>query len=162
MTKQTYEKMTEPFRREGRRLSAIENVNKILTAIVYAAYIVLLVVGAVTRYSGFPQIVLVPAISFAAVTVFRKAVNAKRPYEVLDIEPLIKKDTTGKSFPSRHVFSVFVIAVTLCSVWLPGGIILLVVGVLLAFMRVLGGVHFPRDVIAGALIGIGCGLLCFL
>ena len=25
--------------------------------------------------------------------------------------------------------------------------------------RVAGGVHFPRDVIAGALIGIGCGVI---
>ena len=32
-------------------------------------------------------------------------------------------------------------------------------GALLAWCRVVGGVHFPRDVIAGALIGIGCGVL---
>ena len=32
-------------------------------------------------------------------------------------------------------------------------------GVVLAVLRVIGGVHEPRDVIAGALAGILCGVL---
>ena len=94
--------------------------------------------------------IAVPAIAFVALSLFRRAVNAPRPYEVLAIEPLIAKDTRGKSFPSRHTFSMFMIALT-WAVWQPAvGVVLAVASVAMACVRVLGGVHFPRDVIAGA------------
>ena len=46
------------------------------------------------------------------VSVSRKIINEPRPYEKYGVPPVLDKDTSGKSFPSRHVFSVFVIAVT--------------------------------------------------
>ena len=68
------------------------------------------------RYNSFykkdPDAVralLVPGISFGAVSLFRWAFRAPRPYEVFETTPVIKKNTKGKSFPSRHVFSIFVI-----------------------------------------------------
>ena len=63
--------------------------------------------------------------------------------------------------PSRHIFSMFMIAMGWLVFWPPMGWTLLVVGVLLAVIRVLGGVHFPRDVLVGALCGIIAGLLGF-
>lgn len=104
-------------------------------------------------------IVLIPAASFLLLTVIRKKINAKRPYEVYEFVPLLPKDTKGKSFPSRHVFSIFVIGTTLLW-WHPlvsAGI--LGMGVLLAVLRVLTGVHFPKDVLAGAICGILGGIL---
>jgi membrane-associated phospholipid phosphatase len=44
--------------------------------------------------------------------------------------------------------------VCLCTIELALGIILLALGVLLCIARVLLGIHFVRDVIAGALIGV--------
>lgn len=45
----------------------------------------------------------------------------------------------------------------------PVALALLAVAALLAVCRVLGGVHFPRDVIAGALVGVAVGgLAAFL
>ena len=48
--------------------------------------------------------------------------------------------------------------------WLcpPAGAVFLIVGVLLALCRVIGGVHFPRDVIAGAAAGIAAGCCYWL
>ena len=37
----------------------------------------------------------------------------------------------------------------------------MVIGILLGMIRVLGGVHEPRDVIAGAVIGIASGIIGF-
>ena len=107
----------------------------------------------------FLRALLVPAVSFAAVTVFRRIFNAPRPYEKFGLPPAIEKDTAGKSFPSRHVFSVFIIAATIFYVHPSAGILLGLLGVVLAVLRVIGGVHEPRDVIAGALAGILCGVL---
>ena len=53
------------------------------------------------------------------------------------------------------------IAMAIGYVWMPGGILFLILGVLLAVIRVIGGVHFPRDVAAGAAIGILVGILGF-
>ena len=53
------------------------------------------------------------------------------------------------------------IAMAIGYVWMPGGILFLILGVLLAVIRVIGGVHFPRDVAAGASIGILVGILGF-
>ena len=75
--------------------------------------------------------------------------------------PVIEKDTSGKSFPSRHVFSVFIIAMTIFYQHSGPGVILGLVGVGLAAIRVVGGVHEPKDVIVGALAGILCGVIGF-
>jgi membrane-associated phospholipid phosphatase len=120
-----------------------------------------LIVLAVQRDSRLLKAVLVPAVSFVLLSLYRRWNNAKRPYEVLDIQPLIQKDTKGKSFPSRHVFSVFVIAMTF--LWLKPwlGVVFLAAGVLLAACRVIGGVHWVKDVVVGALAGIVAGLVGF-
>ena len=99
-----------------------------------------------------------PAVTFAALSVFRAVYNAPRPYEQ-GIDSLMKKNTAGHSFPSRHVFSAFMIAVTWYAVYPGVGIALLTVGALLAAIRVVGGVHYPRDVIAGAAVGIAASLI---
>ena len=92
---------------------------------------------------------------------FRRLYDAPRPYEQLAIEPLIPKDTKGKSFPSRHVFSVYMIAMA----WLPFntivGVVLLLLGLDMMCMRVLGGVHYPQDVLAGAACGVLAGIVGF-
>ena len=110
----------------------------------------------------FGQEVLVPAVGFIAVSALRVVVGEPRPYESLDIEPLIQKDTSRRSFPSRHVFSAFVIAMAWLAWCVPVGVALLVASAILAVVRVLGGVHWPRDVVAGALMGVAAGLLLVL
>ena len=141
-------------------------LNSVLTKAVYVMYPLLLIYLAVYHLTdkepGFVPALLVPGISFVLVTLFRNKINAPRPYEMPGAQtPIIKKDAPGKSFPSRHIFSIFVIAVTFFWVWPVPGILIGIAGAVLAWSRVEGGVHFPRDVIAGALIGIGCGVLGF-
>lgn len=139
----------------------IITTDMILTRTVYLIYPVLLVYLAIKREPAILQALLVPGISFILVSVFRYYLNAPRPYEVLGKDPIIPRKGKGKSFPSRHTFSTFVIAVTVFYFWPVAGILTGIAGALLASVRVLGGVHYVRDVIAGALIGIGCGLIGF-
>ncbi len=99
------------------------------------------------------------ALPFVLVTLIRKLINAPRPYELYPFYKEKPKKKCGQSFPSRHTFSAFVIG-TLAfgeSAWL--GAALLVIGASMAVARVLLGLHFIRDVIAGALIGAVCGII---
>ena len=161
MTKEQYIKITAPMRQDEKKTKCIVTLNKILTGVVFLAYPLYLVILCIQMDSKLFRAIFVPAISFVAVTVFRKIINAPRPYEKFEIPPVIAKDTKGKSFPSRHVFSVFMIAMTIFYSYPGLGILTGLLGVGMALIRVYGGVHEPRDVVAGAVVGILCGVVGF-
>lgn len=168
MQKSTYISMTDGLRARHALARGVSLANKVITNAVYVAYPCLLAwlaheaaAGATGAAGTLLRAVLVPGISFALVTVMRKAINAPRPYEVFETAPVIPKDTCGNSFPSRHAFSIFVIAMTFCAccplAW--AGPVMLAAGVLLGVIRVVSGVHFPRDVVVGALLGMLAGFV---
>ena len=161
MKKETYIKITGLIRDDKRKIKLVRIINQLLTGFVFLLYPLFLFLLLVQRNPFLIRAVFVPAISFVAVSVFRHILNVPRPYEKFDIPPAIKKETHGNSFPSRHVFSVFIIAITIFYVYPYIGILLFIIGILLGITRVIGGVHEPRDIIAGALIGILSGLIGF-
>lgn len=160
-----YHELSDVFRTRPKLLRFLHAWNKITTALFYAAYALLLALIVLQKpldvaFLAYATIAL--GLGFALVTVLRKVINAPRPYEALDIDPLIKKDTQGQSFPSKHTYSAFAIATCWWFFWWPGGLILTLVALDIAAIRVVGGVHFPRDVIWAAAIGIAVGLTGFL
>lgn len=163
MTKEQYERWSSPYRkmRSGARL--LSAADKVITMFTFLSYPCLLAyLLAAGRGLDLFHSIFIPAVSFVAVSLFRKLFSAPRPYEILDIQPLILKETRGKSFPSRHVFSIFMVGMTFFYMNRQAGISICALGVLLAYLRVIGGVHFPKDVAAGALLGILCGMLYWL
>lgn len=159
MTKETYQRRMEWLLAHPGAVRGLKGINLALTAVVFCAYPLFLSGLFVEKDPGLLRAVLVPAISFAAVSVFRQLVNRPRPYERFGVPAALSKDTPGKSFPSRHVFSVFVIASTVF-VWNhPAGIALGFLGVVLAAIRVIGGVHTVADVTAGMMVGILSGII---
>ena len=93
-------------------------------------------------------------VGFVLVTLMRKAIDAPRPYELYDFYEKKPKNKKGNSFPSRHAYSSFVIATLFFSQCTPIAIMLLVFALGMCISRVLLGIHFIRDVMAGALIGV--------
>lgn len=164
MKKDTYLKMTRPFRENAKLARSLHIINKIITYVMVALYMGLLAYYACNQDERLIRAIIVPLDSFIIVTVFRYMLNRKRPYERFDIPPVIQKDTAGKSFPSRHVFSAFIIAMTyLC--WSPlvwAGTVLLVLAAGMAVVRVVSGVHYISDVAAGAVCGIAAGVLGYV
>lgn len=154
--------MTEAVRNSSLLYKLIYYTDKRLTLLTYASYPVLLLILLCKMDAGLLKAVLIPGVSFVAVSIFRKKHNAPRPYEVFGVLSAIKKDTVGKSFPSRHVFSIFVIGVTTMYFYPIWGSILCAAGIILAAARVIGGVHFTKDVIAGAIIGVLSGSIMFI
>lgn len=104
-------------------------------------------------------VIVVPAIGFVLLSLVRAKLDVPRPAEGAGIEPLVPRPGTGRSFPSRHAFSAFAIA---ASWWVASpavAIVLLMLACLLAVLRVIAGVHYPRDVVVGAAIGVATGAL---
>ena len=161
MTKEQYIKITEPMRNDPEKTKRIIGLNQIFTGVVFMVYPLYMVMLYVEKDPKLMKAIFVPAVSFVLVTIFRKMINVPRPYEKFEIPPVIEKDTKGKSFPSRHVFSVFIIAVAIFYSHPGPGILIALIGIVMAVIRVLGGVHEPRDVIAGAAIGLVCGVVGF-
>lgn len=156
MTKENYIKMTQPFRDNPEMAKGIHILNKVCTLSMYVAYPLLLLYMFWQGDALLLRTILVPAISFLLLSVFRHFFNRKRPYEAFEVPPVIKKDTKGKSFPSRHVFSATMIAMTflLMSPWMWLGIVFLCVSVMLAAVRVMSGVHYISDVVAGIIVAV--------
>ena len=152
MTKETYIQMTQPFREHLGMAKGIHMANKICTMSMYVSYPLLVCYLFLNQDKNALAALLVPAIGFVTLTLFRACINRPRPYETFATPPVIPKDTRGKSFPSRHVFSAMVIAMTflLVSPWQLIGILFIILTVLLGVVRVLSGVHYISDVVAGA------------
>lgn len=98
-------------------------------------------------------------VPFLSVSLVRRLIDSPRPYEIYDIYDIPPKKKKGSSFPSRHAFSIFAIG-TLCLFVHPLiGAATLVLGIIMCVSRVLLGIHFIRDVVAGALIGVISSLI---
>ena len=156
---QRYEQWAAPLRGRPGVVRALNIVNHGIVVVFYGAYALLLGWACMSDPWRLVPLVGVTAVGFVAVSFFRRRFNAPRPYECCAIAPLIARDGAGKSFPSRHAFSAFAIAASWFAASAPVAVVLLVAAVVLAVCRVLGGVHFPRDVVVGALIGSATGAL---
>lgn len=157
-----YETITAGIRKRGNGRQLLTAADRILAAVMYAAYPVLLVVTAMRGTEVLVTVlsyILVPGISFLLLSFVRSRMNRKRPYEEWEIDPLIHREGMGNSMPSRHVFSAVMISMCILRQNVFPGVIFLILSACIAVVRVLGGVHYPRDVIAGYLIGAAAGSL---
>lgn len=153
-SEETYKKISSWFLTKNYRLKVLKFVYKILPIFVFISYPLLLIYLLITGNSKLLQCITVPLGVFVSVTLLRKFIDASRPYERLDIKPLMSKDTKGLSFPSRHTASSSVIAMAFLFVNMPLGIVFLSIAILIGLSRILAGVHFPRDVLAGFLYSV--------
>jgi undecaprenyl-diphosphatase len=65
------------------------------------------------------------------------------------------------SFPSEHATAAFAIATAVLLRLRVMGVVLLVLAAVLAAGRVFLGLHYPSDVLAGAVLGAGVALACW-
>ena len=162
MTEKNYNKIYNWFNADEKRLKIFKTIYKILPYLVVLGYIAVIISELVTgEKEGILKVLLVPAVTFLLCTVMRKLINKKRPYEILNITPIIKKDKKGQSFPSRHMLSASVIAVSALYVNNIFGAIMLILSIIVGIVRPIAGVHFVKDVIAGFTMGIICGMIGF-
>ncbi len=139
----------------------------LLVALVFAAYLAYLAV--IERdFREIIRLIFTTGVPFVAVGLARRVIGAPRPYEVYSFyEECPKRRFFGRSdeargsasFPSRHAYSAFAISTALFFVSPWCATALGALAVLMCVCRVLLGIHFIRDVLAGALIGVLAGTL---
>ena len=145
-------------------LSLLRTFNRFMTVVMPMIYLTLLATTYLQQGLG-KQVgiyLFIPASGFVILSFLRKKINAPRPYEEWTIKPLLDRDSPGQSMPSRHVFSATIISMACLHARLTMGMICLTLSALLGLVRVLGGVHFSKDVVVGYICGLVWGVIFFL
>ena len=145
-------------------LSLLRTFNRFMTVVMPMIYLTLLATTYLQQGLGKQVLiyVFIPASGFVILSFLRKKINAPRPYEEWDIKPLLDRDSPGQSMPSRHVFSATIISMACMHASLPIGMICLTLSAFLGLVRVLGGVHYPKDVVVGYICALVWGVIFFL
>ena len=145
-------------------LSLLRTFNRFMTVVMPIVYLTLLATTYLQQGLGKQVLiyVFIPALGFVILSFLRKKINAPRPYEEWDIKPLLDRDSPGQSMPSRHVFSATIISMACLHANLTMGMICLTLSAFLGLVRVLGGVHFPKDVVVGYICALVWGVIFFL
>ena len=159
-----YDHMAGKIKNNPLFLRLLRAFNRFMTVVMPIVYLTLLATTYFQEGLGRQILiyVFIPASGFVILSLLRKKINAPRPYEEWDIKPLLDRDSPGQSMPSRHVFSATIISMACLHASLSVGVVLLVLSALLGRVRVLGGVHYPRDVVVGYICALVWGVLFFL
>ena len=164
MKGESYKNMSAYFSETKARNTTIKALHDVLPLIMYIFYpiqLVLLAINEGLKSEHFLRFTLIPLGTLIIISIVRAIINAKRPYEVYNYTPPVKATTEGKSFPSRHTVCAFIIAMAFLYLQTNVGVIMLFIAAAIGLTRVLAGVHFIRDVVSGAAVGVLIGALGF-
>ena len=151
---ETYKSIVGFFKRNKPCNTVLKLCYNFLPLIMFVSYGILIVFMFFSDIKIFARNTQSPLTVFAIVTFFRKIFNRPRPYEKFATTSVFGKNKKGESMPSRHTACAFIIAMAFMYVSIPLGIAYLIISTLIMISRVLAGVHFISDVIAGMAISL--------
>lgn len=151
------------FIRSHLSCAALDFIMPLLTklgdgGILWICCTVMLLLFRKTRKAGAAMAVSLALEVICCSVILKPLVARPRPYDVNAVQLLIPP-LSDYSFPSGHTGAAFAAASSLFfsknRLWIPA----LVIAVLMGFSRLYLYVHYPSDVLAGALLGIMLGWL---
>ena len=163
MQKGTYKKRLDRIKENKSKFLILKFIYKLLPLLIVIIYPVMVAIkGFMGLDLDFILMIAVPAGVLILITAMRKIIKRERPYERFGTPPLFERDGEGDSFPSRHTASAFIIAMSgfVLSPFLGFG--LLLVAAAIGVSRILSGVHYATDVLAGMLISVIFGTIAFI
>ena len=138
------------------------------TGMLWIVLTILLLIPKKTRRAGMASAVALVLSLLCTNIVLKHLVSRPRPWlDVVGLIPLVAEPDPN-SFPSGHTSAALAAACawwrTLPARWMKW--LALAMAVLMGLSRLYVGVHYPSDVLAGALVGMFCGwaavrILCF-
>lgn len=150
---------------ENVRMSWLDPVMHGITSLgnhgsVWIVLVLLLIILPRFRFCGLVSGVSLMTCSLLTNRVLKLLFDRPRPYEVTKGLDVIGKIYKDPSFPSGHTSAAFSVGVV-CLILLPRkyGVPVFVLAVLMGISRMYIGVHFPTDVLGGAVFGTLCALL---
>lgn len=126
-------------------------------AIVWFAICFLMLFGRRSRRYVVPVVISIVLAYVISDFILKPCIDRVRPFEELGLEIIVSAPVTS-SFPSGHTASSFAAAVALWFYDRRLGIPAVTLAALVAVSRVYLLVHWPTDVIAGAILGIVCAV----
>lgn len=131
----------------------------------YAGYILVVILALIFIFKSakLSRFMILVALISAGIsrgiitTVIRFFYHHPRPFDVLAVKQLIPE--SGYSFPSGHAAFYFALSMGVYLYNKKLGIVFFAVSALMGIARIFAGVHWPADILGGALVGIATALL---
>jgi undecaprenyl-diphosphatase len=132
----------------------------------YLGYVLLVILALflIFNYKKYWRMVLEAVIAavitrFILTDLIRALWFRPRPFVALHFLPLISQSPTEASFPSGHASFFFALSTIVYFYNKKAGILFYVASIFIVIARVFTGVHWPSDILAGAILGILMGWL---
>jgi undecaprenyl-diphosphatase len=106
---------------------------------------------------NFSLLFLSVVFSWITASFIKNTLRFSRPYLELNIVPLFEE--TGFSFPSEHMAIFTAIAISMFLIDKRAGYIFSLIAILIGLSRIVIGVHYPVDILGGAIVGIVISLI---
>jgi len=109
------------------------------------------------RIIAFLILLVITASDQISAHVLKPLFARERPPYALDSVRLLVDTTRSFSFPSAHASNAFAVASFVSSFYRHTKVFLYILAGLVAYSRVYVGVHFPLDMLGGAVLGLAIG-----
>ena len=130
-----------------------------------AAFMLALLFFALNYHRLAIEIILGTLTSWLLVEIIKALSDRERPFLTLDKARVIGWREMGDSFPSGHTTQIFFLMTLFSHYFQPGlgvSISLYAIATLVGLTRIYVGAHYPRDVIAGMVLGSAWGILAMI
>ena len=163
MKKRQYLAMMAWSRQTPRRAFFLDLLCRLLPTAAGVLYLAAAVWLLVIHAPELVRFVAVPAATLLLVSLLRRLIRRPRPYERWkEATPLLRAHKRGQGCPSRHAASALAIALAGCTVHPALGAALLMLALGVGVTRVVAGVHFVGDVLAGFALALLCGIFLWI
>lgn len=151
------------FIQENIRCRALDGLMRLMSALgdVGAVWVALAALFLCFKRSRRDKALLAVALFLSLLVTniaLKNIIHRIRPYDFIGSLNILVNPEHDFSFPSGHASSSFAAA---WAIWRGGskrfGALALILATLIALSRLYVGVHYPTDVLAGAMVGILCG-----